>query len=168
MFSVQICQTLYLELKSSLMSASFQAWPGDLQTAASSTALLAVGMQTPLASERRESELLHEWRFTANQFVLAPSPLRLTATMFSQMNTCGHSPYITSSLTKGWVCHLQLLLALASEFILGPKLLSQILDFHFCRLLRLAGLRWRNSTQPPHGNPRWFNLGTDCIENTAS
>jgi hypothetical protein len=26
-----------------------------------------------------ESELLYDWRFTANQFVLAPSPLRLTA-----------------------------------------------------------------------------------------
>jgi hypothetical protein len=28
-----------------------------------------------------ESELLHDRRFTANQFVLAPSPLRLTARM---------------------------------------------------------------------------------------
>jgi hypothetical protein len=26
-----------------------------------------------------ESELLYDWRFTANQFVLTPSPLRLTA-----------------------------------------------------------------------------------------
>jgi hypothetical protein len=44
--------------------------------------------------------------------------LRLTARIiFSQLNTCGHSPYITSSLTRGWVCHLQLLLALASAFI---------------------------------------------------
>jgi hypothetical protein len=32
---------------------------------------------------------------------LAPNPLRLTARIFSQMNTCGHSPYITSSLTRG-------------------------------------------------------------------
>jgi hypothetical protein len=40
---------------------------------------------------------------------------------FSQLNTCGHSPYITSSLTRGWVCHLQLPLALASAFILGPS-----------------------------------------------
>jgi hypothetical protein len=57
---------------------------------------------------------------------------------FSQMNTCGHSPHITSSLSRGYVCHSQLLLALASEFILGSQsrgtrdhfLLSQILrDF---------------------------------------
>jgi hypothetical protein len=32
---------------------------------------------------------------------------------FPQLNTCDHSPYITSSLTRGWVCHLQLLLALS-------------------------------------------------------
>jgi hypothetical protein len=30
---------------------------------------------------------------------------------FSQLNTCSHSPYITSSVTRGYVCHLQLLLA---------------------------------------------------------
>jgi hypothetical protein len=29
-----------------------------------------------------ESELLYDWRFTANQFVLAPSTLRLTARLF--------------------------------------------------------------------------------------
>jgi hypothetical protein len=88
---------------------------------------------------RSESELLYDWRFTANQFVLAPSPLRLTAWIFSQLHTCGHSPYITSSLTRGWVCHLQLLLALASAFILGSEsrgthdhiLLSQIRNFPF-------------------------------------
>jgi hypothetical protein len=38
--------------------------------------------------------------------------------VFSHLNTCGHNPYITSSLTRGWVCHLQLLLALASAFLL--------------------------------------------------
>jgi hypothetical protein len=34
-----------------------------------------------------------------------------------QLNTCGYSPYITSSLTKGWVCRLQLLLPLSSAVI---------------------------------------------------
>jgi hypothetical protein len=29
------------------------------------------------------SKLLYDWRFTVNQFVLAPSPLRLTARIFS-------------------------------------------------------------------------------------
>jgi hypothetical protein len=33
-----------------------------------------------------------------------------------------------------------------------PYLLSQIRDFPFRRLLRLAGLRWRYSTPPPHGS----------------
>jgi hypothetical protein len=50
-----------------------------------------------------ESELLYDWRFTANQFVLATSPLRLTTRIFIfQLNTCGYSPYVTSSLTRGW------------------------------------------------------------------
>jgi hypothetical protein len=52
------------------------------------------------------------------------------------------------SLTRGRVCRLQLLLALASTVILGSEfrgtrdhvLLSQIRDFLFRRLLRLAGL----------------------------
>jgi hypothetical protein len=57
------------------------------------------------------------------------------------------------------ICRLQLLLALASAAILGSEsrgtrdhiLLPQIRDFPFPRLLRLAGLRWRYSTPPPHG-----------------
>jgi hypothetical protein len=63
------------------------------------------------------------------------------------------------SLTRGRVCRLQLLLALARIVILGSEsretrhhiLLSQIWDFSFRRLLWLAGLRWRYSTPPPHG-----------------
>jgi hypothetical protein len=55
---------------------------------------------------------------------------------FFQLNTCGHSPYVTSSLTGGWVCHLQLLPVLASAVILRSEsrgthdyiLLSQIRD----------------------------------------
>jgi hypothetical protein len=35
-----------------------------------------------------------------------------------QLNTYSHSPYVTSSLTRGWICRLQLLLALASVVIL--------------------------------------------------
>jgi hypothetical protein len=60
------------------------------------------------------------------------------------------------SLTRGRVCRLQLLLALASADFLGSEflgtrdhiLLSQILDFRFRRLLRLSGSRWRYSTPP--------------------
>jgi hypothetical protein len=57
------------------------------------------------------------------------------------------------SLTRGRVCRLQWLLVLASKVILGSEshhiLLSQIRDFPFRRLLRLAGLWY--SIPPPHG-----------------
>jgi hypothetical protein len=116
-----------------------------------------------------QSELLYDLRSTANQFVFAPNPLRLTARIFCfQLNTCDRGPYIISSLTRGWFCQLQLLLDLASAFILGSEsrgardnvLMSQILDFPFCRLLRLAGLRWRYSTPPPHGK---INCNHFCL-----
>jgi hypothetical protein len=53
-----------------------------------------------------------------------------------QLNTCHYSPCVTSSLTRGWVCRLRLLLVLASAGILRWKsrgthdhiLLSQIRD----------------------------------------
>jgi hypothetical protein len=63
------------------------------------------------------------------------------------------------SLTRGRFCRLQLHLSLASAVIFGFEScgtrdhisLPQIRDFPFRRLLRLAGLRWRYSTPPPHG-----------------
>jgi hypothetical protein len=79
-------------------------------------------------SSGSESELL---------YVLATSPLRLTTSNFIfQLNTCGYSPYVTSSLTRGWSCRLQLLLVLARAFIIRSEfrgthlhiLLSQIRD----------------------------------------
>jgi hypothetical protein len=62
------------------------------------------------------------------------------------------------SLTRGRVCRLQLLLVLASVVILRSEplgthdhiLVSQIWDFPFRWLLRLAGSRWRYSTPPSH------------------
>jgi hypothetical protein len=49
------------------------------------------------------------------KFVLAISPLRLaTSNFILQLNTCGYSPYVTSSLTRGWICRLQLLLVITS------------------------------------------------------
>jgi hypothetical protein len=67
--------------------------------------------------------------------------------------------YGAHSLTRGLVCSLFSLLALANAVIFGSKfrgtreniLLSEIRDFPFRRLLRIAGLRWRYSTSPPHG-----------------
>jgi hypothetical protein len=63
------------------------------------------------------------------------------------------------SVTRGRVCLLYMLLALASAVFLGSEslgsrdhiLLSQLWDFPFRRLLRLTGSRWRYSTPPPHG-----------------
>jgi hypothetical protein len=55
----------------------------------------------------QESELLYEWRFTGNQCVLEPGPLRFTTRVvfFLQLNTCRHNPYVLlSSLRRGWVC----------------------------------------------------------------
>jgi hypothetical protein len=63
--------------------------------------------------------------------------LRLTTSNFIfQLNTCGYSPYVTSSLTRVWFCRLELLLVLANAVILRFEsrgthdhiLLSQILD----------------------------------------
>jgi hypothetical protein len=82
-----------------------------------------------------ERVTLRLW-FTVNEFVLVTSLLRLMTSNIFQLNTCFHSPYITASLVRGWVCSLQLLV-LASAVILrsdsrGTRdhiLLSQIRDF---------------------------------------
>jgi hypothetical protein len=65
---------------------------------------------------------------------LGDKPLETHDQYFFQQNTCGHSPYKTSFLTRGWVYRLKLLLVLASEVILRSEsrgthdhiLLSQI------------------------------------------
>jgi hypothetical protein len=60
----------------------------------------------------------------------------MTSNFIFQLNTCGYSPYVTSSLMRGWVCLSQLLLVFVSAVILRSKscgthnhiLLSQIQD----------------------------------------
>jgi hypothetical protein len=60
----------------------------------------------------------------------------MTSNFIFQLNICGYSPHVTSSLTRGWVCCLQLLLVLTSAVILRSEshgthdhiLLSQIQD----------------------------------------
>jgi hypothetical protein len=72
---------------------------------------------------------------------------------------------VAPALTIGRVCRLQLLLAFAravnfrsdSRGTRDHILLSQISDFPFRRLLRLARLRWRYSTPPPHGSIPGFH-----------
>jgi hypothetical protein len=98
---------------------------------------------------------------------LAPSPLRLTAInffFFFQLNPGYHSPYVTSSLMREWLCRLQLLLALISPVILGFKshrthdhtLLSQIQDSPTWRArspyLYPPGTGWSSYT-PRHWDP---------------
>jgi hypothetical protein len=58
------------------------------------------------------------------------------AVFYFQLNPCGHSPYVTFSLTREWVSRLKLLLVFASTVILWSEslgthdriLLSQIRD----------------------------------------
>jgi hypothetical protein len=66
---------------------------------------------------------------------LGDSTLRhTTIKLFFQLNTCDHSPYVTSSLRRGWICRLKL--TLASVVILRSEsrgthdhiLLSRFLD----------------------------------------
>jgi hypothetical protein len=74
------------------------------------------------------------------------------------------------SLTRGRVCRLQWLLVLASAVIFGSEshrtrghiLLSQIRDFPFRRLVRLAGSRWRYSVSP------WGRFWSNRVEITVS
>jgi hypothetical protein len=50
-----------------------------------------------------------------HRFVLAQSPLRLTTRdFFPPVNRCGHNPYVTSSLMRGWVCLLWIGLAFSN------------------------------------------------------
>jgi hypothetical protein len=88
------------------------------------------------------------------QSVLEQSPhLGFKTRSLLLSDSCGFVD-VGRSLTRGRVCRLKLLLALISAVILRSEsrgtrdqmLLSQIRDFPFRRLLRLAGLRWRYST----------------------
>jgi hypothetical protein len=77
----------------------------------------------------------------------------------------------SSSLTRGRVWRLCMLLALASEVFLGSEslwtrnhiLLSRISDFPFRRLLRPAGSRWRYSTPPPYRVPLVVNCSFSIV-----
>jgi hypothetical protein len=67
---------------------------------------------------------------------LGDKPLETQDQYFFPTEHSGHSPYVTFSLMRGWVCRLELLLALASAVILRSEsrrthdhiLLSQIRD----------------------------------------
>jgi hypothetical protein len=79
-----------------------------------------------------ESDFLYDWQRGVNR-TLRPTD----RIVVFKMNAYGYRPYVTSFLTRGWVCRLQLLLGLASAIILRSEssgthdriLLSQIRDF---------------------------------------
>jgi hypothetical protein len=73
-----------------------------------------------------ESRLLYDWRFTANQFFLAPSPLSITT---RDTEICGHNPYVTSSLTRRWVCLLWICLSYVKCTYRTYSVLLKILPF---------------------------------------
>jgi hypothetical protein len=89
---------------------------------------------------------------------LGAEPFETHGQIFSQLITCGHSPYITCSLTRGLACHLQLLLALVSAFVLGAEsrgtrdriLLFQIGDFHFCAAEKYLPISFITPTRAVH------------------
>jgi hypothetical protein len=49
------------------------------------------------------------------------------------MNTCGYSPHVTSSLTRGWICRLQLLMPSPAQSFSGPSLARRITTFYCLR-----------------------------------
>jgi hypothetical protein len=131
---------------------------------------LGEGLPNPVDRRLKSQSQIQSYFTTGDLPPISSSCRRATRDprpdFFSLLNTCGHSPYtnITFSLTRGWVCHLKLLLALDSAFTVRSKfrrtrdhiLLSQIWDFPFFRLLRLAGLRWKYSTRWPTTDLRTF------------
>jgi hypothetical protein len=81
---------------------------------------------------KSKSEQLYDWRLTAYQFVLARSPLERPE-IFFKLNTCRHSPPVTSSLTRGWICCLQLLLVSPAQSFSGPSPVILITTFYCLR-----------------------------------
>jgi hypothetical protein len=53
---------------------------------------------------------------------LGHRPLETTTSNYIlQLNTCGYSSYVTYSLTRRWVCRLQLLLSSPAQSYSGPS-----------------------------------------------
>jgi hypothetical protein len=109
---------------------------------------------------KSKSNLYYDRRSVSQSVLEESTHLGLTTRSLLLSDSCGFVCMRHSlSMTRGRVYRLLLLLALASAVIFGSEfrgtrahiLLSQIRDFPFRRLLRLAILRWRYSTPSPHG-----------------
>jgi hypothetical protein len=116
-----------------------------------------------------QPKLLYDWRLTANQFLLASTPLRPTTRGFSfpQLNCYGINPYVTSWLTKRWVCLLWICLAFRQVYIshiwhVIEKLLllhyAQVLcQYRLCRAYHACLTYLLLQQQPSHLNGRKLN-----------
>jgi hypothetical protein len=76
-----------------------------------------VELKSQLTQSESKSNLLCDWRFTASQFVLMSSPWSPTTRDFFYLNPSGNSPYLTSSLTRRWVCRLWICLAFRQMYV---------------------------------------------------
>jgi hypothetical protein len=86
---------------------------------------------------------------------LATSPLRLTTSnFFFQLITCGHSPYVTFSLTSRWVCPLQL----PAQSFSGPSPVGLMTTFYCLRFKSTPTWRVRSPYLYPPGTgwPRYI------------
>jgi hypothetical protein len=92
-------------------------------------------------------------RFTAKQFVLVGRPLKLTTSIFL-LNSCSDIPYVTSSVRRGWVCYLQLLLTLVGAVSLRSE--SRGTHDHFYCLRFDTPSTWRARS------PHLYLAGTVC------
>jgi hypothetical protein len=96
---------------------------------------------------KSKSKLLYDWRFVANQFVLASSPLRpTTRDSFFELNPSGNSPYVTSSLTRRWVSLLWICLAFCQVYI--PHIEHIIENVSFCTTQKFVSTGFSKQIMP--------------------
>jgi hypothetical protein len=113
---------VFISRSLAMTSNNEDSWASSAQVLSSQPPVQDSALNWQLTGPESESELLYDWRFTANHFVFATSTLSLTASNFIfQLNICGYNPYVTFSLKRRWVYHLQLLLVLASAVILRSE-----------------------------------------------
>jgi hypothetical protein len=137
-----------------------------------------------------KSEWLYDWRFTAHHFILASSSLRRAFRVFSSfllLGPCGNRHYVTSSLTRRWVCLLWIYLTFRQAYVshlqhvienssfcttykssVSTGFANQII--HILRILCYNGslVTWTVVSLTPNLGFSLYSLVADPIENTAS
>jgi hypothetical protein len=96
---------------------------------------------TPLHTQSQESvsELLYDRQFTPISSSWRQTLCGSRPQIFFQLNPCIHSPYVPSSLTRGWVCLLWICLALSSVRIAHIACYWKFLLLHYIQVLCHAG-----------------------------